>query len=86
MRPFAYATPHRIDDAIDTYHAALEVYPDHIHTLQALARCQLYHRREDDRTDGHLREIAFRGHTEQWRTWARTRLALRPTASEHTSK
>ena len=61
----------RIDEALATYDTALEVYPNHLPTMQALCRAQLRHGRADDRTAGMLDEIALRGETEQWRSWAR---------------
>ncbi len=66
----------RIDEALAACDSALEVYPGHIATTQALARLQLRHRRTDDRTRGLLEEIAMRGETAAWREWARYRLAL----------
>lgn len=67
----------RVDEAIDEYRSALEVYPGHIQSIQALARCRLRHRSEahDAELTTHLREIALRGENEDWRQWARTRLA-----------
>jgi Tfp pilus assembly protein PilF len=67
----------RTDEALTTYATALEVYPEHIHTMQALTRLQLRAGRTDDRTARMLDEIAFRGDTPAWREWAmfqRTRL------------
>ena len=61
----------RIDEAIGAYRTALEVYPEHLPTIQALARAQLLHNRADDATAGMLQQIAMRGETEQWRSWAR---------------
>ncbi len=60
----------RIDEALATYDTALEVYPNHLPTIQALVRLQLRHSRTDDRTPGFLKEIALRGEPE-WRDWAR---------------
>ena len=65
----------RIEDAMTAYTSALEVYPDHIQTIQALARLQVKHRRRDDNTPKYLREVAFRGDSEVWRTWARGQLS-----------
>ena len=67
----------RIDDALATYATALEVYPNHLQTIQALARLQLRYDRDNDQTDDLLSEIALRGETDQWRTWARTQLLAR---------
>ena len=59
----------RIDEALATYDTALEVYPDHLPTLEALTRLQLRHGKTDERTPKMLREIALRGETEEWRAW-----------------
>ena len=59
----------RIDEALATYDTALEVYPNHLPTLEALTRLQLRHGRTDERTPKMLREIALRGETEEWRAW-----------------
>ncbi|MHC4414367.1 MAG: tetratricopeptide repeat protein [Planctomycetota bacterium] len=64
----------RIDEAMETYGTALEVYPNHLPTIQALARLQLRYDRADDRTAGFLEEIALRGETPQWRDWARQQI------------
>ena len=64
----------RIDDALDTYAAALEVYPEHIPTIQALVCCQLRHSRTDDQTRAFLERVALEGETEQWRQWAHKHL------------
>ncbi|MCC6678243.1 MAG: tetratricopeptide repeat protein [Phycisphaerales bacterium] len=61
----------RTDDAISTYASALEVYPDHLPTMQALARLQLRSGRSDERTRHYLDEIVMRGDTDEWRDWAR---------------
>lgn len=61
----------RTDDALSAYAAALEVRPEHIQSIQALARLQLRFGRADERTAGLLDEIAVRGETERWRDWAR---------------
>ncbi len=61
----------QIDEAIAGYHAALEVYPEHLPTVQALARCQLRNNRTDAHTARYLELVALRGN-EQWRDWART--------------
>jgi Tfp pilus assembly protein PilF len=65
----------RTDEALSTYASALEVYPDHLPTLEALARLQIKSGKTDARTKHALEEIAFRGETEQWKDWARRRLA-----------
>jgi len=67
----------RIEEALATYDTALEVYPDHIPTMQALARLQVRARKTDDRTTRMMREIALAGESPQWRDWARGQLAER---------
>jgi Flp pilus assembly protein TadD len=64
----------RTDEALATYASALEVYPHHLPTLQALARLQMRSGRTDARTRHALEEIALRG-DERWRDWARLQLA-----------
>jgi Tfp pilus assembly protein PilF len=64
----------RTDEALDTYRTALEVYPDHLPTLQALTRLQVRSGKTDDRTAHMLEEIALRGESERWRQWAQERL------------
>lgn len=68
----------RFDDAIDEYRSALEVYPGHIQTVQALTRCRLRHDGEHAQHDSEvvadLRDIALRGDSQDWREWARRQL------------
>jgi tetratricopeptide (TPR) repeat protein len=64
----------RVDEALDAYAAALEVYPGHVGALQGQTRLQLREGRADAGTDEALREIALRGEDERWREWARGRL------------
>ncbi|MEN1705226.1 MAG: tetratricopeptide repeat protein [Planctomycetota bacterium] len=67
----------RIDDAMKTYETALEVYPGHLPTIQAMTRLQLRAGLEDERTDEHLTQIVERSSDPEWREWARLRLAKR---------
>lgn len=64
----------RIDEALASYRAALEVYPGHLPSLQALTRTQLRNDRTDDSAQDSLREIALRAQSDSWRSWARTQL------------
>lgn len=75
---FTLESAGRVDEAIQMYATALEVYPDHIPTVQALARLQVRAKRTDDRTERFLQEIALKGETEEWRVWARKQLARAP--------
>jgi Flp pilus assembly protein TadD len=61
----------RTDEALVTYASALDIYPDHLPTLQALARLQIRSGRTDDRTKHALEEIELRGESERWREWAK---------------
>jgi Tfp pilus assembly protein PilF len=68
----------RTDEAIQAYRAALEVYPDHLPSLQGLTRAQVRYAKTDDKTAAQLDQIALRGESEAWRDWARAqRLKLR---------
>ena len=69
----------RTDQALAAYASALEVYPDHLPTLEGLARLQIKSGKTDERTRHALDEIALRGESERWREWARAELIrLRP--------
>lgn len=61
----------RIDDAITAYQGALEVQGEYVPAMQALAMCRIRHERRHEDTNRLLREIAMRGETEAWRSWAR---------------
>jgi Flp pilus assembly protein TadD len=64
----------RVDEAMATYDSALEVYPNHMPTMQALTRLQIRRNRTDDRTVEMLQEIALAGQTIAWREWAQRQL------------
>jgi tetratricopeptide (TPR) repeat protein len=68
---FTLETAGRTDDALVTYASALEVYPDYLPTMQALARAQLRAGKPDDSTAHYLDEIVMRGETQEWKDWAR---------------
>lgn len=61
----------RLEGALESYNAALEVYSEHIPTLQAIARLRLLRGERDEVLLGQLDEIALRGETPEWRDWAR---------------
>lgn len=65
----------QVDQAIDTYLTALETYPGHMPTIQALTRLELYEQRATPQTTDRLRQIALRGEGDHWRSWARRQLA-----------
>jgi tetratricopeptide (TPR) repeat protein len=60
----------RTDEALATYSTALEVYPDHIATIEAMALLQVKSGKTDQRTRKMLDDIAMRGESERWRQWA----------------
>lgn len=62
----------QVDEALAAYETALEVSPEQIHTIQAMARLALMQRREDPRIPDWLDAIALRGATPDWKSWART--------------
>lgn len=64
----------RVDEALSTYETALEVQEGFIPAIQALARCQLLHNKTTPDTGSMLREIALRGDSPRWRSWAHERL------------
>lgn len=64
----------RTDEAMDAYRTALEVYPEHIQTMEALARLQIKSGRTNSETPRLLSEVAMRGESERWRDWARLQM------------
>lgn len=87
---FTLESAGRVDDALAGYRSALEVYPDHLPTIQAMARLQVRSGREDAGTPQLLRDVALRSESSIWQEWARLqsiRLSGRSPqgAREHTS-
>lgn len=68
----------KTDEAIRTYRTALEVWPGHIFTMQALARLEVTTTRRSAELDGWLDMISIRGETPQWRSWAQRAIRQRP--------
>ena len=67
----------KTDEAIATYKTALEVWPGHIATVQALARLCVVQHRGSDELAGWLDQVGMQGETEGWREWARGTVAKR---------
>jgi len=65
----------RVAEALEGYREALVAYEGHLPSMQALARLQVRSGQADEGTAGLLREIALRGESEEWRRWARAKLA-----------
>ncbi|MGE3108834.1 MAG: hypothetical protein AB7O77_10865 [Phycisphaerales bacterium] len=61
----------RTDDALAGYQDALEVDPNHLPTIQALARLQIRSGKADEKTPKLLGDIALRASDPAWRDWAR---------------
>jgi hypothetical protein len=68
----------RLDDALATYSAALEVYPDYMPALQGLARLTVRQGRSDERLCGWLETIALRSEEPAWRAWAEREISRSP--------
>lgn len=63
----------KVEEALDAYASAIEVYPNHLPAMQALTRLQLRSGRDDEGTQELLAQIRQRG-DEEWRKWANSRL------------
>jgi Tfp pilus assembly protein PilF len=61
----------RVEDALREYETALEVAPQHVPTMQAMARLLMERDRSDERLPKLMESIAMRGESEAWREWAR---------------
>jgi Flp pilus assembly protein TadD len=61
--------------AFSAYGAALEASPTHIRTIEAIARLTLRTGRTNDRLAGMLEDIALRGETSNWRSWAKEQMS-----------
>jgi tetratricopeptide (TPR) repeat protein len=71
----------RSDEALAMYDTALEVYGEHMPSMQAIARLQVKRGVRDARTDELLREIALKGENDAWRRWALAGLNTGPEAT-----
>lgn len=60
----------RIDNAVDAYASALDVYPNHLPTIEALTLCEVRHNRISSATMDRLQQLAIDGSSESWRSWA----------------
>jgi hypothetical protein len=56
----------RVDEALATYGAALEVFPGYLPAIRGLARLTLRAGRGDERLAGWLEEIALRSEEPAW--------------------
>jgi Tfp pilus assembly protein PilF len=72
-------TAGRQTEALEGYAAALQIRPEHMPTMQALARIQIRLDKTDAKTHELLSDIALRGTTPRWRDWAREQALKLPT-------
>jgi tetratricopeptide (TPR) repeat protein len=63
----------KVDEALASYGAALEVYPDYLPAIEGIARLTVRSGKMDERLAGWLDAIAMRSDSSQWRDWALTR-------------
>jgi tetratricopeptide (TPR) repeat protein len=61
--------------AFTAYDAALEASPTHIRSIEAIARLTLRTGRTSDRLPGMLEDVALRGETSNWRSWAKEQMS-----------
>ena len=65
----------RAGDAIESFEAALQVWPDYLPAVQGIALATVRAGRDDERLGGWLETIAQRCDEARWRDWARIRRA-----------
>ncbi|TAJ19326.1 MAG: hypothetical protein EPO68_06490 [Planctomycetota bacterium] len=60
----------RLDEALEHYASALEVFPGYVPAMQGAASASLRSGKSDPRLRGWLDEVALRGESDAWRAWA----------------
>jgi hypothetical protein len=60
----------KVEDALASYKAALEVYPDYLPAIEGIARLTVLSGKKDERLPAWLDAIALRGESSEWRRWA----------------
>lgn len=68
----------QVREAEASYMSALEVYPGYMAAIQGAARLAVAEGRSAEELPQWLEEIAIRGESDAWRTWARARAAELP--------
>ena len=63
----------RVEEALASYSAALEVYPEYLPAVQGIASLTVRTGKVDERLKGWLDAIAMRSESPGWRTWALSR-------------
>jgi tetratricopeptide (TPR) repeat protein len=64
----------KADDALASYGAALEVYPDYLPAIEGIAKLTLRNGKKDERLPSWLDTIALRGESDSWKDWAHVQL------------
>ncbi len=64
----------KVEDALASYTAALEVYSDYLPAIEGLARLSSRLGRKEDKLVGWLETIVLRAEDPAWRDWAEERL------------
>ncbi len=67
----------RVEDALREYETALEVDPDHVPSMQALARLIRSRDPDSEKLPELLEAIAMRGEPAEWREWAKGEMVRR---------
>ncbi|MFN0007042.1 MAG: tetratricopeptide repeat protein [Planctomycetota bacterium] len=63
----------KVEEALASYGAALEVYPEYLPAVQGIASLTLKAGKKDERLSGWLDTIAMRSESPKWREWALAR-------------
>ena len=64
----------KVEAALESYRAALEVHPGHLPAIQGIASLSLRSGRDSPDVASWLQEIALRSEDNAWRDWARLEL------------
>ena len=64
----------KVEEALASYGAALEVYPEYLPAVEGIARLTVRAGKEDGRLAGWLETIAMRATEPRWRQWSGDRL------------
>ena len=63
----------KVEEALASYGAALEVYPDYLPAVQGIASLTVRAGKQDERLKGWLDVIAMRAESTEWKAWALSR-------------
>ena len=68
----------RVTEALSEYETALEVSPEHVPTMQALARLIVQEEPDNQRLRGLFETVSMRSKSADWRAWAGAQLSRYP--------